>query len=292
MRSMILKRNLALLLLLCGAGTAVAQSDFGIWTGVSAEKAISKKISVEAGVEMRLEDNATQPTRWDFSAGVGYKPWKFLKFGAGYTFIHDRSLEEAKAKYKTDDDDNLILHPITGQPQLTGYNVDHGFWRNKHRAYFDVTGKVAWGRFTFSLRERYLFTHYNEATCLRDKYRTPVQPGYTGETYTYAGTEFITYSPNDEEDVKAAKNRHLLRSRVQVEYNIKGLPLNPYASYEVTNELGDALRYDKSRVVVGVDWKIRKKHVIGLGYLFQTGPDDDDGRGTLHAVKVDYKIKF
>lgn len=288
---MVSRKHLIAALLLCSTG-AFAQSDFGVWTGIGLDKSVNKQFSVDGSVEMRLEDNATQPMRWDFSLGTSYKLTKFLKLGVGYSFIHGRKPEEGKARYRTDDDGNPVLDPSTGQPRLNGYNVDHGYWRNKHRAYFDVTGKVKWGRFSFSLRERYLFTHYNEAECLRDKYRDPVQPGYDGETYIYNGTEFITYRPNDETDIKPAKDRHLLRSRLQIEYNIKGRPLTPYASYEITNELDNAMRYDKSRICAGIDWKIRKTHVIGLGYLFQAGPDDDEGAGKLHAIKIDYTFKF
>ena len=268
---------LAALSLLC-AGSLMAQNDFGVWTSVSAEKAFSKKFSIDAGAELRLQENATQPMRWDFGLGASYKVTKFLKLGAGYTFIHGRNLQEVKPRYKNDG--------VT----VNGYNVDHGFWRNKHRLFFDVTGKAAWGRFTFSLRERYLYTHYNEAECLRDKYRTRVQPGYTGDTYIYNGTEFMEYEQTT--DSKKAKDKHALRSRLQVEYNIKGLPLNPYASYEVTNDLGNQLRYDKSRVCAGVEWKVTKKHILDVGYLFQSESDNDEGNGNIHAIKVGYTFKF
>lgn len=268
---------LAALSLFC-AGSLMAQNDFGVWTSVSAEKAFSKKFSIDAGAELRLQDNATQPMRWDFGLGASYKVTKYLKLGAGYAFIHGRNLQEVKPHYKNDG--------VT----VNGYNVDHGFWRNKHRLFFDVTGKVAWGRFTFSLRERYLYTHYNEAECLRDKYRTLVQPGYTGDTYIYNGTEFMEYEQTT--DSKKAKDKHALRSRLQVEYNIKGLPLNPYASYEVTNDLGDKLRYDKSRVCAGVEWKVTKKHILDVGYLFQSESDNDEGNGNIHAIKVGYTFKF
>lgn len=275
---------------LCCTSVVFGQNDFGLWTSLGAEKHINKKLSIDADVEMRWEDNLRQVSRWDFSLGASYKVKKWLKTGTGYSFIHSYNPQEMKVKYKEDDDGNLALDN-EGNPRLNGYNVDHAFWRNKHRAWFDATGKADCGRFTFSLRERYLFTHYNEAECLRDKYRTPVQPGYTGETYTCNGQEFISFTPH-ETDFKARKNRHMLRSRLQVEYNIKGLPLNPYASYEITNDLGNGFAYDKSRVQAGLDWKIKKKHTVSLGYLFQTGPDDDEGEGGLHAIRLSYKIKL
>lgn len=268
---------LAALSVLC-ATNLLAQDDFGVWTSVSAEKSFGKKFSIDAGVENRLQENATKALRWDFGLGASYKVTKFLKLGAGYTYIRGRNLQEVKPRYKKDG--------VT----VNGYNVDHEFWRNKHRLYFDVTGKVAWGRFTFSLRERYLYTHYNKAECLRDKYRTLLQDGYTGDTYIYNGTEFMEYEQTT--DQKKAKDKHALRSRLQVEYNIKGLPLNPYASYEVTNDLGDKLRYDKSRVCAGIEWKVTKKHILDFGYIYQTESDNDEGNNNIHAIKVGYTFKF
>ena len=193
---------LAALSVLC-ATNLLAQDDFGVWTSVSAEKSFGKKFSIDAGVENRLQENATKALRWDFGLGASYKVTKFLKLGAGYTYIRGRNLQEVKPRYKKDG--------VT----VNGYNVDHEFWRNKHRLYFDVTGKVAWGRFTFCLRERYLYTHYNKAECLRDKYRSLLQDGYTGDTYIYNGTEFMEYEQTT--DQKKAKDKHALRSRLQVE---------------------------------------------------------------------------
>ena len=268
---------LAALSVLC-ATTLLAQDDFGVWTSVSAEKSFGKKFSIDAGVENRLQVNATKPLRWDFGFGASYKVTKFLKLGAGYTYIRGRNLQEVKPDYKKDG--------VT----FKGYKVDHEFWRNKHRLYFDVTGKVACGRFTFSLRERYLYTHYNKAECLRDKYETPKQPGFSGTTYIYNDIEFMEYEQTI--DQKKAKDKHALRSRLQVAYNIKGLPLNPYASYEVTNDLGDKLRYDKSRVCAGIEWKVTKKHILDFGYIYQTESDNDEGNNNIHAIKVGYTFKF
>ena len=235
---------LAALSLLC-TGSLMAQNDFGVWTSVSAEKSFGKNFSIDAGVENRLQENATKPLRWDFGLGASYKVRKFLKLGAGYTYIRGRNLQEVKPRYQNDG--------VT----IKGYNVDHEFWRNKHRLYFDVTGKVTRGRFTFSLRERYLYTHYNKAECLRDKYKTPIQPGYVGDTTYINGIELMKYEQTT--DQKKAKDKHALRSRLQVEYNIKGLPLDPYASAEY----GCGLSYttNKWKFTAGTDYKINKQNI-------------------------------
>ena len=265
---------------------ASAQDDFSLWTEMTVQKDLGKKFSVDAAFEFRAEDKVSQPARWAVSAGATYKPAKFLSVSAGYVFLHDYSFQEAEVDYKNDDN---------GQPttEFNGYNVDHGYWRNKHRATFDVTGKLPLGRFTLSLRERYQFTHLLEANTLRDKYRKPVPeemlPGWTGDRYEYAGQTFSKFEQADK--VKSAKNRHYLRSRLGVEYNIRHCDWTPYVSYELSNNLAESLHLDKKRLTVGVEWKVTKQHRLDFAYVYENGADDD-ARSNNHALSLSYKFKF
>ena len=257
---------------------AAAQSgdDFGIWTDISAEKKLNKQLSVEGGVGFRAENDLASFTRWDVSLGLGYKPIKGLKFSAGYVYMYDRSLQEVKERYNS-------------RGEINGYNVDHGYWRSKHRGWFDVTGKVGFGRFSVSLRERYQYTHTMATETMRDKYRNPKQPGYTGETYPMGGMEFMTFS--QEMDQKGHKNAHYLRSRLLVSYNVRGVPLEPFVSYELSNSLTDGFSLDKRRFSVGADYKIKKKYKISLAYLYQNGADDDSA-DDIHVIDLGFKVEF
>lgn len=276
-------------LALCSATSAIAQSDFGVWTEIGIEKSFNKKFSLEASVENRMANNATQPQRWNAAIGGSYKPLKWLKLGAGYVFIYNRNFQEAEEKYKENDEGEIVLGK-DGKPIIEGYNVDHGYWRPRHRAYFDVQGKVDIGRFSISLRERYLYNYYVETEALRDKYRNPSQPGYTGNLYPFNGMEFMKYE--QETDTKKAKSKHSLRSRLQVEYDIKGVPLTPFVSCELTNELSNAMQYDKVRAQAGVEWKINKKHILSGAYLYQNENQEIGPNESLHAIKLGYKFKF
>jgi hypothetical protein len=276
-------------LALCSATSAIAQSDFGVWTEIGVEKSFNKKFSLEASVENRMANNATQPQRWNAAIGGSYKPLKWLKLGAGYVFIYNRNFQEAEEKYKENDEGEIVLGK-DGKPIIEGYNVDHGFWRPRHRAYFDVQGKVDVGRFSISLRERYLYNYYVETEALRDKYRNPSQPGYSGNLYPFNGMEFMKYE--QETDTKKAKSKHSLRSRLQVEYDIKGVPLTPFVSCELTNELSNAMQYDKVRAQAGVEWKINKKHILSGAYLYQNENQEIGPNESLHAIKLGYKFKF
>ena len=276
-------------LALCSATSAIAQSDFGVWTEIGIEKSFNKKFSLEASVENRMANNATQPQRWNAAIGGSYKPLKWLKLGAGYVFIYNRNFQEAEEKYKENDEGEIVLGK-DGKPIIEGYNVDHGYWRPRHRAYFDVQGKVDVGRFSISLRERYLYNYYVETEALRDKYRNPSQPGYTGNLYPFNGMEFMKYE--QETDTKKAKSKHSLRTRLQVEYDIKGVPLTPFVSCELTNELSNAMQYDKVRAQAGVEWKINKKHILSGAYLYQNENQEIGPNESLHAIKLGYKFKF
>ena len=249
-----------------------AESDFGLWTGVTLEKEFGKKFSLDAGIDFRAAENVTRPARWSASFGAGYKVNKYLKFGAGYIFITDRNPWEYKVNYNE-------------KGEMKGYNVDHSYWRNKHRAFFEATGKMKAGRFSFSLRERYQYTHFVATTTERDRYRGQVTPEYPGEQYNgYAYDETVT-------DSKSAKDKHYLRSRLKVEYDISKCPLTPFVSYEAYNNLGEAFDLDKSRVSAGVDWKINKKLNLSAAYLFQSGADDDSD-GNEHILDIGFKIEL
>lgn len=285
--SFIRKSLLCLGLLSAAPLTALAGDDFGLWTSFGAQKDFSKKFSVEAGLDFRAENKLRSVERWDFSLGATYKPFKFLSLGVGYDFIHQRNLQETKEDWEVDEDDPSTVIS-------NGLNVDHGYWRNKHRAVFDLTGKVSAGRFTFSLRERYQFTHYRSTTTLRDKYRDEIPANmidaWTGEKHCMEGRVFSKLKGPDVKE-KESKNKHYLRSRLQVEYNIKHSPLTLYASFELSNNLSEGFSLDKKRLSVGTEWKITKKHRLEVGYVFQTGADDDD-EGDLHAISLGYKFKF
>ena len=84
------------------------------------------------------------------------------------------------------------------------------------------------------------------------------------------------------------KDRFVLRSKLTVEYNVKGIPLNPFASIDY----GCGLNYtaNKWKYSVGADYTINKQHKFTLYYRFQTEDDDDEPNG--HMLGMGYKIKF
>ena len=321
-----MKKLFSSLLLAVVATTAFAQSDdFGLWTSLGAEKDFGKKWTVSLGTEARFEDNVSKVSRMGFDFGVTYKPYKFLRVGVGYAFMRDRYPYELKVNYSTKENEDET-GTITTEDYENGYNYDGSFRRDKNRFFFQVTGRHKLGRFTFSLRERLQYTNLATAEYSRTRYRkfkngialelTPDEAeiyDITDETVYTLGTdgnitegyvedavnyfcEYPTlyngeyyYSPETVTLTKSSKNRLYLRSRLQVSYNIKGLPLEPYASFEVSNNLREGFALEKRRWTVGMEYTINKRHTFGLSYVYSNGTDDDD-EGNLHAVSVGYTI--
>ena len=93
------------------------------------------------------------------------------------------------------------------------------------------------------------------------------------------------------EQEKSSHNRHLLRSRLQLEYNFTNCPVTPYVSYEISNDLSKSLELKKTRLSAGAEWKINKKNIVSLGYIYQDGIDDDSN-SDMHVLDIGYKFRF
>jgi len=258
--------------LLAIAPAAVAGDDFGLWGEVGITKSFGKKFALNGDIGYRADDNLHSSSRFDVGVNLAYKPVKFLKLSTGFVFIENHNLKEVKEHFNN-------------KGNMNGYNIDLAYWRPKYRGYIDATGKVEVARFTFSLRERYQFSHYGPATCDRLKYRGSVGTGFEGESYGGFKLEEKTT------DRKHTKQKHYLRSRIGVEYNIRHCPVTPYATFEISNNLSHGFSLDKRRWTAGIDWKIKKRHTFSVGYVYTNGNDDDD-EGNLHALSLGYNFKF
>jgi hypothetical protein len=148
-------------------------------------------------------------------------------------------------------------------------NIIPAYWQPKHRFYFDVTGSVNWNRFNFSLRERYQMTHRKEQSV----------PKFDEDGVTQKKDELID-----------GKTNNMLRSRLQVEYNIKHSRFVPYVSAEIYNSLSDSFDYDKFRFTVGSEYKLNKHNSLSIYYRYITNSDQDEHSG--HILGVGYKFKL
>lgn len=245
-----MKEYLAILLLIIPY-SLFAQTDKGLELSVEGSHKFTKSLSASIGVELRTCEDFTAMT-WDRgSIGVGatYRLGKHLKLSAGYNFLLDQNEE----KINLDDD---------GVP----YNWRPSYYGARHRFNAALTGDVDLGRFNVSLRERWQYTYRPEKVC---------------ERFDFEDGEW-------EEKTIGSKAKNQLRSRLQVEYNIRKCPLTPFASIEVYNT--DML--EKVRYAAGASWKINKKQSLDFFYRYQNVRDADDDEPSRHTIGASYNIKF
>lgn len=273
-----MKKILFALSALACAVPAVAHDEGGLWTEVSLEKEFSKRFSTELSLGQRQDDNLRQASRWDAGLGVNYKVSSTLRLGAGYIYLYDYNAEEATPRFNN-------------AGAISGYNVDAPFWRTKHRFYLDIVLRHRFNkRWSIHLRERFQHTRNMGATTTEYKYRALASDGYAGERFSYNGTDFMRREA--ETDHKSAKTRKYVRHRIGLDYNIKGLPLEPYATYEMTQDANNGLSVVRHRATLGTKWKITQQHSLSVGYLYQRGEMDNGEKGNLHVLNLGYKFKF
>ena len=126
------------------------------------------------------------------------------------------------------------------------------YWQPKHRVNLSLTGKVDWRRFTFSLRERWQYTYRPSQSV----------PKFDGDDGSVKNDEYIS-----------GKGKNVLRSRLQVEYNIRKCAFTPYTSCELSYSLNEIGAFEKLRWTLGTEWKLSKKHALDFYYLYQNKAD-------------------
>ncbi|MBO4994653.1 MAG: DUF2490 domain-containing protein [Muribaculaceae bacterium] len=141
------------------------------------------------------------------------------------------------------------------------------YWQQGHRAQINVTGSMNLGKFEVSLREAYQYTNF---------------PGQSVEKLDEDGY------PKDDEVIET-ENRHLMRSRLQLEYkHSKKRILTPYASVELYNNLSDGFASTKVRYTTGTEIGIDKHNSISVFYRFV---DRVHSRNT-NVIGVSYQYKL
>ena len=287
------RRFLGVGCLLLATSTVVAQSDFGVWASVEASTKLNKQFELSLEGEYRTQDNSMSTERIATGISLSYKNKKvpFLKADVGYSTMSMYGLGETNIKYETDDEGGFELDR-EGNPIPKHMNVDAPYWFTRHRATASLTGSVKWGRFKFSLRERYQFTHRMGAYCNRERwYYNPYHVMFPDDIPEY----FIDDDPESDSysymtNVKKAKSDHKLRSRLAVSYDIKNCAFEPFAEVEVYNELDNAFAYDKVRYTIGAEYKINKENKVKVYYRYQDYADIDEVSG--HVLGLGYAFEF
>lgn len=121
----------------------------------------------------------------------------------------------------------------------------HNFWELRHRSNLFVETDAKLGRFSFALRERFQSTYR-----MLDAYSTA-----------------------------KTNPKHMLRSKLSADYNVKGIPLEPYASLELFHVLNGNKKgeQEKYRIAAGLKYKLNESWSVKVGYVYADETDEEDG---------------
>lgn len=235
--------------------TATAMTTLADDTGLIVEAEVSHKITktVSAAVdaELRTRNDFRTIDRVSIGADVSYKPLHWLKLTAGYVLLVDHQQE--KLTYHDDSDEYNNWRP--------------SYYGTRHRVSVSATGEYKpHKRVKISLRERYQFTHRGAHDTRR----------YDFDNQWW---ETVTVS---------VKNKHLLRSRLMVEWDIPRCKVDPFVSAELFN--GMALQ--KARFIIGAEYTVKKRHTFSAYYRYQVITDEEDEEPNCHKFGLGYKFKF
>jgi len=145
-------------------------------------------------------------------------------------------------------------------------NYIPSYWSPRHSFRFSLKGEYEWNNFELSLRERYQYTYQSSLSVEK----------YDLETGERKDNEYID-----------ADSDNILRSRFQLNWNIKKKNYKPFISYELFNNLSD-LNLKKTRFKLGMEYKINKHNSFDFYYCHQNDRDDLNE----HILGVSYDIKF
>ena len=134
-------------------------------------------------------------------------------------------------------------------------------------------------RWSFTLKETF---QHNDFLKVSEVGRTKFRYNDDNEMYSY-----------EDPTTKNHKEHSLLRTKLTAAYDIKGFPVDIFASVDY----GRSLNYnaEKWKFTAGYDYKINKKNKVSLFYRYTTenifdeeGADDPNG----HLVGLGYKFDF
>lgn len=245
------KQLIACLLVLCATliPTPSLADDAGLVLSAEASHKFTKRLSASFEAEFRSRNDFRTADRVSIGPSVSYKVLPWLKASAGYNLLIDNNREK-----------------ITYQDDGVSYNNWRpSYWSLRHRFNVSLTASHKVQRVEVSLRERWQYTY---------------RPGKMIDNFDFDNGEW------EDHEVRG-KGKNVLRSRLQLEWDIPKCKFDPFASVEfhTTRDL------EKTRFIVGVGHTIKKKHAFKAFYRYQlTGSGSDEPN--IHLLGLGYTYKF
>jgi len=170
--------------------------------------------------------------------------------GAGYK-LHKRLTAEMTGSLRTDENGSNVqsFWIETGMKYKFNKHITAGLYYRliekredddlfyfRHRVFGEIKGSIPINRFELSARYRFQ-------------------------------RQVKTYIENAEDETPQYYNR----LKLNLSYNIRGLPLEPYISGELFSQTfaSNDILIEKERYAAGLNWKINKRNTVGIEYMYQ-----------------------
>ena len=220
--------------------------DAGLIVSAGASRKLAKGLNAGFEAEFRSRNNFRTASRVDLGADISYKVLPWLKASGGYNLLIDNNREK-----------------ITFQDDGVSYNNWRpSYWGVRHRFNVALTASRKVQRVEISLRERWQYTY---------------RPSKMIDNFDFDEGEWEDY------EVKG-KGKNVLRSRLQLSWDIPKCKFDPFASVEfhTTREL------EETRIIAGVEHTIKKTHAFKAFYRCQL----NNGAPNIHYLGMGYTYKF
>lgn len=229
-----MKRIIQCLLAICFIAPMNAQiSDEpgGIWTAISAEKDLTKKITLGSELELRTLDFTSEIERFSLGLSLDYAISKQFKAGIGYDYL------------------NVHDSYDWGISLQTGLDSVRTWMQPRHR----FSGQLAWkqklGNFSISLREKAQITIKDDKNRLTQDAEFPGDPLLNDTNFARVNPDFTW------------------RNRIKIDYNIPNSKITPAFSIETYMLFNDPdldPYFSKIRYTLSAEYKINKKNFVEI----------------------------
>jgi Protein of unknown function (DUF2490) len=172
------------------------------------------------------------------------------------TFDNASTLDQAYMEFGASYNLNKYIG-FAGSYRLGNYLDNDDLYHIRHKWFADIKGSLPVSNFVFSLRLR-----------LQIMARTYI------------------------EDAKHDIDEYDGRLKLKGVYKIPHFPVNPYVSFETFSPIfrNEGRLIDKSRSTLGLEYKITKKHIIDIEYIYER--DDYPHLSIMNIISLNYTFKF
>lgn len=284
---------------------SIGQTNWGLRGNVGVEKKISKGFDAELEAQYRQTDNFRSTDRWSVGASLSKRVFRNkaknfnVKAGIGYKYM--KVYNDWKTKYKGDSIASDGMQPQYYINNQLSFSLYDSYVNSRHRIYGSLQASLELDRFKISLREMVQYTYIGSASFQVTKYRVGSEykvdddldlddpQDWRNKEYIKINSVYDYYYKNGIKN-KAASHNYILRSRINMAYDIPHWKYDPFVSFELFNGLDDGFKVEKSRLTTGFDFSFKKKHNFEVAYMWQNQHDDDEPAGSF--ICIGYKYEF